>query len=55
MKVLNEPRYPKLPDMIKAKKKEVKQIVLADLKLTLSSASEVIKASVLFRLTSYNK
>jgi electron transfer flavoprotein beta subunit len=41
-KGLNEPRYPKLPDMIKAKKKEVKQIALADLKLTLSSATEVI-------------
>ncbi len=30
---LNEPRYPKLPDIMKAKKKEIKQIDLADLGL----------------------
>ncbi|MCG6909487.1 MAG: electron transfer flavoprotein subunit beta/FixA family protein [Deltaproteobacteria bacterium] len=30
-KGLNEPRYPKLPDILKAKKKEVKQFELADL------------------------
>ncbi len=41
-KGLNEPRYPKLPDMMKAKKKEVKQIALADLGLTLLSATEVV-------------
>jgi electron transfer flavoprotein beta subunit len=34
---LNEPRYPKLPDILKAKKKEVKQIGIADLGLDLSS------------------
>jgi electron transfer flavoprotein beta subunit len=34
---LNEPRYPKLPDILKAKKKEVKQINIADLGLDLSS------------------
>ena len=28
---LNEPRYPKLPDILKAKKKEIKQLELADL------------------------
>jgi len=30
---LNEPRYPKLPDIMKAKKKEIKQIDIADLGL----------------------
>lgn len=30
-KGLNEPRYPKFPDIMKAKKKEIKQIRLADL------------------------
>jgi electron transfer flavoprotein beta subunit len=35
---LNEPRYPKLPDIMKAKKKEIKQIELADLGLDLASA-----------------
>ncbi len=30
-KGLNEPRYPKLPDILKAKKKEIKQIPLSDL------------------------
>ena len=30
-KGLNEPRYPKFPDIMKAKKKEVKQVALADL------------------------
>jgi electron transfer flavoprotein beta subunit len=34
---LNEPRYPKLPDIMKAKKKEVKQIDIADLGLDLAS------------------
>lgn len=29
-KGLNEPRYPKFPDIMKAKKKEVKQLTLAD-------------------------
>ncbi len=32
-KGLNEPRYPKLPDILKAKKKEIKQIPLEDLGL----------------------
>lgn len=41
-KGLNEPRYPKLPDMMKAKKKEVKQIALADLGLSLSSDTELL-------------
>ena len=30
---LNEPRYPKLPDIMKAKKKEIKQIEIAELGL----------------------
>jgi len=34
---LNEPHYPKLPDILKAKKKEVKQIDIAELGLDLSS------------------
>jgi len=41
-KGLNEPRYPKLPDVMKAKKKEVRQIAVADLGLTLSSATELV-------------
>jgi len=41
-KGLNQPRYPKLPDVMKAKKKEVKQIALADLGLTLSSDVELV-------------
>lgn len=32
-KGLNQPRYPKLPDILKAKKKEVKQIDMADLQM----------------------
>ena len=34
---LNEPHYPKLPDILKAKKKEVKQMDIANLGLDLSS------------------
>ncbi len=34
---LNEPHYPKLPDILKAKKKEVKQIDIAELGLDLRS------------------
>jgi electron transfer flavoprotein beta subunit len=34
---LNEPRYPKLPDIMKAKKKEIRQIDIADLGLELAS------------------
>ena len=34
---LNEPRYPKLPDIMKAKKKEIRQIDIADLGLDLAS------------------
>ncbi len=41
-KGLNQPRYPKLPDVMKAKKKEVKQIALADLGLTLSAGTELV-------------
>lgn len=39
---LNEPHYPKLPDIMKAKKKEIKQIDLADLGLDLESAQTQI-------------
>ena len=40
---LNEPRYPKLPDIMKAKKKEIKQIDIADLGLDLaSSLTEIV-------------
>jgi len=35
---LNEPHYPKLPDIMKAKKKEVKQLDIADLGLDLASS-----------------
>jgi electron transfer flavoprotein beta subunit len=37
-KGLNEPRYPKFPDIMKAKKKEVKQMTLADLGLSAAAA-----------------
>jgi electron transfer flavoprotein beta subunit len=37
-KGLNEPRYPKVPDIMKAKKKEVKQLTLADLGLSAAAA-----------------
>jgi len=41
---LNEPRYPKLPDILKAKKKEVKQIDIAELGLDLSAPqTEIVK------------
>ena len=39
---LNEPRYPKLPDIMKAKKKEIKQINLGDLGLDSASAQTEI-------------
>jgi len=40
---LNEPHYPKLPDIMKAKKKEIRQIDIADLGLDLASAlTEII-------------
>lgn len=41
-KGLNEPRYPKLPDVMKAKKKEVKQIALTDLGLSLGENTELV-------------
>lgn len=37
-KGLNQPRYPKFPDIMKAKKKEVKMMTLADLGLTAADA-----------------
>jgi len=41
---LNEPHYPKLPDIMKAKKKEVKQIDLAELGLDLTAPrTEIVK------------
>lgn len=43
-KGLNEPRYPKFPDIMKAKKKEVKQMTLADLGLSAAAArTELLK------------
>ena len=39
---LNEPRYPKLPDIMKAKKKEVRQINLSDIGLDADSAQTEI-------------
>ncbi len=36
-KGLNEPRYPKLPDILKSKKKEIKQIEIGSLGITPSS------------------
>jgi electron transfer flavoprotein beta subunit len=43
-KGLNEPRYPKFPDIMKAKKKEIKEITLADLGISADGAqSELVK------------
>lgn len=43
-KGLNEPRYPKFPDIMKAKKKEIKQIDLAELGLDTSfDKADVLK------------
>ena len=43
-KGLNEPRYPKFPDIMKAKKKEVRQMALTDLGLSAAAAqTELIK------------
>ena len=43
-KGLNEPRYPKFPDIMKAKKKEIKQIDIEQLGLnTASDRSELVK------------
>jgi electron transfer flavoprotein beta subunit len=41
-KGLNEPRYPKLPDILKAKKKEIKLIDMMDLDIDLSAANSEI-------------
>ena len=41
---LNEPHYPKLPDIMKAKKKEIKQIDIAELGVDLSAPmTEIVK------------
>jgi electron transfer flavoprotein beta subunit len=37
-KGLNEPRYPKFPDIMKAKKKPIKEVSLADLGLSSDGA-----------------
>jgi electron transfer flavoprotein beta subunit len=43
-KGLNEPRYPKFPDIMKAKKKPIKEIALADLGLSVDgAASQLLK------------
>ena len=43
-KGLNEPRYPKFPDIMKAKKKPVKEVALADLNVASDGAgSELLK------------
>jgi electron transfer flavoprotein beta subunit len=42
-KGLNEPRYPKLPDIMKAKKKEIKELSLADLGVAESTGKIVLK------------
>jgi len=42
-KGLNEPRYPKLPDILKAKKKEVKLIDIADLGIDLTAGKTEIQ------------
>lgn len=43
-KGLNEPRYPKFPDIMKAKKKPVKELAIADLGISLDGAgSQLLK------------
>jgi electron transfer flavoprotein beta subunit len=43
-KGLNEPRYPKFPDIMKAKKKEIKQVAIADLGISIDTPqSELVK------------
>jgi len=43
-KGLNEPRYPKFPDIMKAKKKEIKQVALADLGISADGVqSELVR------------
>jgi electron transfer flavoprotein beta subunit len=42
-KGLNEPRYPKFPDIMKAKKKPVAQMTLADLGIEAGTATELTK------------
>ena len=42
-KGLNEPRYPKFPDIMKAKKKEIKEIDIADLGIDPSAQSVCIE------------
>ena len=43
-KGLNEPRYPKLPDILKAKKKEIKQIDISELGVdTASAGAELVE------------
>jgi len=39
-KGLNEPRYPKLPDILKAKKKEIKEIDLSSLGITIDEIQQ---------------
>jgi len=42
-KGLNEPRYPKFPDIMKAKKKEIREVALADLNISAGGAqSELV-------------
>ena len=45
-KGLNEPRYPKLPDMMKAKKKEIKEIKLEELGLALDALRQNQKTTI---------
>lgn len=44
---LNEPRYPKLPNIMKAKRKEIKKLTLADVGI-----SEIVNNKVVIELTS---
>ena len=41
-KGLNEPRYPKFPDIMKAKKKEIKEMALADLGISTDGAPSAL-------------
>jgi electron transfer flavoprotein beta subunit len=42
-KGLNEPRYPKFPDIMKAKKKEIREIDIADLGIDEATSAGIIE------------
>lgn len=47
-KGINEPRYPKLPDIMKAKRKEIKKMTLSDLGLSAEEVAPLVKLTEMF-------